>query len=330
MSGRQSTPEPAARPDQMVVIPSTRKAQPKADAGPAKSTNKVIDARVRLHRMLIEEINLVALERLPQDEMRRQVHDFVSKRPARSAWRSTSPNSTRWSTTSSTRWSASARSSRCSRIPTITDILINGHQNCFVERDGQAAAGRTCRSRTRRICCASSTRSSPPSAAASTRSQPMVDARLLDGSRFNAAIRPVGVDGPLVSIRKFSKNKLDLHKLVEFGALTPAHGRGAGRRRACAQDDDHLGRHRHRQDDDAERAVGLHPRGRAPDHHRGRRRTAAAAAACRPHGDAAGQHRGPGRDSSSATWSRTRCACVPTASSSASAAAKRPSTCCRP
>ena len=48
----------------------------------------------------------------------------------------------------------------------------------------------------------------------------MVDARMLDGSRFNAAIRPVGVDGPLVSIRKFSKNKLGLHRLVEFGAIT--------------------------------------------------------------------------------------------------------------
>ena len=59
------------------------------------------------------------------------------KRRAKSAWRSTSPSSTRWSTTSSTRWSASARSSRCSRIPTINDILINGHENCFVERKGK-------------------------------------------------------------------------------------------------------------------------------------------------------------------------------------------------
>ena len=99
------------------------------------------------------------------------------------------------------------------------DILINGHENCFVERKGKlqkvhvpfkdeahllriinkivAAVGR-------RV----------------DESQPMVDARMLDGSRFNAAIRPVGVDGPLVSIRKFSKNKLGLHKLVEFGAIT--------------------------------------------------------------------------------------------------------------
>ena len=71
-------PEPAqAAQHHAVVIPSTRKAQPKQDLAP-RTTNKVIDARARLHRMLIEEINLVALERLPKDEMRRQVHDFVS------------------------------------------------------------------------------------------------------------------------------------------------------------------------------------------------------------------------------------------------------------
>ena len=46
-----------------VVIPTTRKpVPPKAEAAPAKSANKVLDARVRIHRMLLEEINLVALE----------------------------------------------------------------------------------------------------------------------------------------------------------------------------------------------------------------------------------------------------------------------------
>jgi pilus assembly protein CpaF len=47
----------------------------------------------------------------------------------------------------------------------------------------------------------------------------MVDARLLDGSRVNVAIRPVAVDGPLVSIRKFVKQAYDLDSLVESGAL---------------------------------------------------------------------------------------------------------------
>jgi len=51
-------------------------------------------------------------------------------------------------------------------------------------------------------------------------SNPMVDARLLDGSRVNAVIPPLAVDGPLLSIRKFSKDKLTLEDLVEKKALT--------------------------------------------------------------------------------------------------------------
>jgi len=52
-------------------------------------------------------------------------------------------------------------------------------------------------------------------------SRPMVDARLPDGSRVNAVIPPLAVDGPLLSIRKFSRDKLTLDELVERKALTP-------------------------------------------------------------------------------------------------------------
>ena len=49
----------------------------------------------------------------------------------------------------------------------------------------------------------------------------MVDARLPDGSRVNVAVRPIAVDGPLVSIRKFSKRPFNMERLVEVGALRP-------------------------------------------------------------------------------------------------------------
>ncbi|MCB1469634.1 MAG: CpaF family protein, partial [Rhizobiaceae bacterium] len=62
-----------------VVLPSVRPVAPKQEAVGVKS-NRVLDARDRIHRMLIEEINLVALERLPRPEMRKQVHDFVSEK----------------------------------------------------------------------------------------------------------------------------------------------------------------------------------------------------------------------------------------------------------
>jgi len=51
-------------------------------------------------------------------------------------------------------------------------------------------------------------------------SSPMVDARLMDGSRINVAIRPIAIDGPLVSIRKFAKRALNMDALVRGGELT--------------------------------------------------------------------------------------------------------------
>ncbi len=78
-----------------------------------------------------------------------------------------------------------------------------------------------CASRTSSICCASSTRSSSAVGRRVDESHPLCDARLLDGSRVNVAVRPIGVDGPLVSIRKFSKKPFNLNKLVEIGAIRP-------------------------------------------------------------------------------------------------------------
>src|SRR6185369_7437837 len=53
---------------------------------------------------------------------------------------------------------------------------------------------------------------------------PTVDARLPDGSRVNAVIRPVSIDGPSITIRKFKKDKLSIEQLVEFGSLTTNMG----------------------------------------------------------------------------------------------------------
>ena len=56
-------------------------------------------------------------------------------------------------------------------------------------------------------------------------SAPIVDARLKDGSRVNAVIRPIALRGSCITIRKFSKTPLTLDKLIQFNALTPQMGR---------------------------------------------------------------------------------------------------------
>ncbi|MBN9493169.1 MAG: CpaF family protein [Rhizobiaceae bacterium] len=215
--------QPAADRVAAVVIPSTRKVIKAVTAGPsagqAKASNRALDARDRIHRMLLEEINLVALEKLPRAEMERQIHEFVSEKTRSERLALNVAELDALVDDIVDEMVGLGPLEPLMKDPTINDILINGHENCFVERRGKlekvhvpfkdeehllrivnkivAAVGR-------RV----------------DESQPMVDARMLDGSRFNAAIRPVGVDGPLVSIRKFSKYKLGLHKLIEFGAIT--------------------------------------------------------------------------------------------------------------
>ena len=102
---------------------------------------------------------------------------------------------------------------------TVNDILVNGPQQVFVERAGKLELTDTTFKDERHLL-----RIIDKIVSAVGRrvdeSNPYVDARLADGSRFNAMVPPIGVDGSLVSIRKFKKEKLSIDDLVNFGAFT--------------------------------------------------------------------------------------------------------------
>jgi pilus assembly protein CpaF len=105
------------------------------------------------------------------------------------------------------------------RDPTISDILVNGYKNVFIERAGQLEKVATSFQDDRhlmriidRIVSAVGRRVDD--------SSPMVDARLPDGSRVNAIIPPLAVDGPIVSIRRFPAERLKADDLVTVRALT--------------------------------------------------------------------------------------------------------------
>ena len=107
------------------------------------------------------------------------------------------------------------------RDSTITEIMINGPHLVFVERKGKLTETNV---RFKddahllqiidRIVSAVGRRVDETS--------PLCDARLKDGSRFNCIIPPLALDGPAVTIRKFSKDPFKVHDLVNFGTLTPA------------------------------------------------------------------------------------------------------------
>ncbi|PCJ99817.1 MAG: type II secretion system protein E [Zetaproteobacteria bacterium] len=103
--------------------------------------------------------------------------------------------------------------------PTISDILVNTHSQVFIERFGKLE-----RVETQFKDDAHLTRIIQKIVNAVGRrvdeSQPWVDARLLDGSRVNALLPPCAVDGPLLSIRKFSKMPFTMDRLIENGTIT--------------------------------------------------------------------------------------------------------------
>ncbi len=104
---------------------------------------------------------------------------------------------------------------------TVSDILVNGAKDVYVERKGKLERtpytfldDRHLRNIIDRIVSQVGRRIDEAS--------PMVDARLKDGSRVNAIIPPLALDGPSVSIRRFAVDKLTMDNLLEFNSISPA------------------------------------------------------------------------------------------------------------
>ena len=107
--------------------------------------------------------------------------------------------------------------------PDISEVMVNGPKKVFIEKNGKLTkSGVTFDDDDHvlriidRIILPLGRRVDPDS--------PTVDARLPDGSRVNAVIRPVSIDGPSITIRKFKKDKLSIQQLIAFGSLTPGMG----------------------------------------------------------------------------------------------------------
>jgi pilus assembly protein CpaF len=105
------------------------------------------------------------------------------------------------------------------RDPTITDILVNNAHNIFVERKGKLSRI-SAQFRNDAHLLAVIDRIVSRVGRRVDESSPMVDARLPDGSRVNAIIPPLALDGPVLSIRRFGAD-ITVRELVEYGSITP-------------------------------------------------------------------------------------------------------------
>jgi pilus assembly protein CpaF len=227
-SRRAVVPEPPFAPPEPPVAlppeaaPALAVAEPPEVVAPVNPllSEKLLDAKVRLHRRLIEEINLSVLEKMPDDEVRRHVHALVSQYTLAERLALNAQELEDFVAEILDEMTGLGPIEPLLKDPMVNDILINGHEQVYVERAGvleptlvrfkdEAHLLRI----VNKIVSAVGRRVDE--------SQPLCDARLLDGSRINIAVRPIAVDGPLVSIRKFSKKPYNLRKLVDIGAIRP-------------------------------------------------------------------------------------------------------------
>jgi pilus assembly protein CpaF len=199
--------------------PEAEKTIPAEPASPLLS-DKFLDAKVRLHRRLIEEINLSALEKLPEDEMKRQIQQLVTQYIVVERLALNKQELDEFVSEILDEMTGLGPLEPLLKDPSISDILINGHESTFVERGGLLEPI-ACRFKDEAHLLRIINKIVSAVGRRVDESHPLCDARLLDGSRVNVAVRPIGVDGPLVSIRKFSKKPFNLNKLVEIGAIKP-------------------------------------------------------------------------------------------------------------
>ncbi|MDR1942744.1 MAG: CpaF family protein [Endomicrobium sp.] len=103
----------------------------------------------------------------------------------------------------------------------VTEIMVNGHKNIYIERNGKITKTKISFPDEERLKTVID-RIVSNVGRHIDESSPIVDARLKDGSRVNVVIKPISLDGSVVTIRKFLKNKLSMESLVFAGSLNEA------------------------------------------------------------------------------------------------------------
>jgi len=178
-----------------------------------------LELKSRLHRELLDRLNLSIIDKVEKAELRRQIAAFVSQFLADEGMPLRSDAFADLVDELIFEVMGLGPLEPLLADPTINDILVNTHEQVYVERNGILEKSNT-RFLDERHLLRIIDKIVSSVGRRIDESQPWVDARLEDGSRVNAIIRPCSVDGPALSIRKFSRNPLTLERLIASGAVT--------------------------------------------------------------------------------------------------------------
>jgi len=177
-----------------------------------------LDLKVTLHRRLLELVNLQALESMTRAQIETEIGEIVHEQLALQKHALNQAERRDLVSDILDELLGLGPLEPLLQDETINDIFVNGHETIFVERSGKLERvdsrfkdeGHLLRI-IQKIVSAVGRRVDEQS--------PFVDARLADGSRVNAVIPPLAIDGALLSIRKFARSPISMARLVEIGSI---------------------------------------------------------------------------------------------------------------
>jgi pilus assembly protein CpaF len=213
----KETPAPAAKPSG--AAPPTAAPLRPAAAMPPPEQQKHVDLKVQLHQRLLDILNLGAIEKVGEEELRREVGAIVRELLVEEGVALNAKEYQRLVEEILHEVLGLGPIEPLLKDPTVSDILVNTYAQVFVERRGQLELT-SVRFKDNRHLLRIIDKIVSGVGRRVDESQPWVDARLPDGSRVNALVAPCAVDGPLLSIRKFAKIPITMERMIEIGSLT--------------------------------------------------------------------------------------------------------------
>jgi len=228
VNGKLPSQQPPTRPVEAAsaaASPSMRRAQAIAPAASIamdrdrKRRERLGEIKLELHRHLLDNLNLSALDTATENDLRAEISSIASEVLEEKGIVLNREDRTQLTQELYDEVKGLGPLETLLKDDSVNDILVNGPQRIFVERNGKLELTDVTFKDEKHLL-----RIIDKIVSAVGRrvdeSNPYVDARLADGSRFNAMVPPVAVDGSLVSIRKFKKEKLAIDDLVRFGAFS--------------------------------------------------------------------------------------------------------------
>jgi pilus assembly protein CpaF len=219
------TPEASGEPPKATRKSQELAAVPKAqlsgggDEKEAKRRQRLDELKTDMHHRLLDNLNLSALETAKESELRAEINAITSEQLADMGVVLNREDRQMLNVELFDEVTGLGPLEPLLKDETVNDILVNGPNRVFVERAGRLELTDV-RFKDERHLLRIIDKIVSAVGRRVDESNPYVDARLKDGSRFNAMVPPVAVDGSLVSIRKFKKEKLGVDDLVSFGAFS--------------------------------------------------------------------------------------------------------------